>query len=208
MSEPSDEQLVRAYQAGDEAAFAEFVTRHQDRVYRMAMIWLRDGSLAADVLQETLVRSYTGLGRFRFRANPATWLLRVCRNVCHEENRRSVRTTPLPEDFEGDAVTPDLDGEREGSAASSNLWRAVKALPERQREVVTLRMLEELSVAQTATVMGCRPGTVKAHLNKALQSLRKEMQDAMPQAYEQSTNKGSNQSPNKVTNIGASCDEL
>lgn len=175
MSEPSDEELVRAYQAGDEVAFADFVARHQDRIYRMAMIWLRDASLAADVLQETLYRSYTGLSRFRFRASPSTWLLRICRNVCHEENRRSMRLAPLPEDYAGETVTPSFDGDRDRSATVRRMWKVLGELPERQREVVTLRLLEELSVAQTAHIMGCRPGTVKAHLNKALASLQKRM---------------------------------
>ena len=175
MSEQSDEELVRAYQAGDDAAFAEFVVRHEDRVYRMAMIWLRDGSLAGDVLQETLYRSYTGLSRFRFRASPATWLLRICRNVCHEENRRSVRLAPLPDDYAGESVTPCFERDRDRSVVAERLWTVLDELPPRQREVVTLRFFEELSVADTAQIMGCRPGTVKAHLHKALASLKKRM---------------------------------
>ena len=88
MQETSDEQLVRAFQRGDEGAFEVFVKRHQDRVFRLAGLWLYDSSQAVDVLQETLLRSYTGLGRYRFRAQPATWLMRVCRNVCREFNRQ------------------------------------------------------------------------------------------------------------------------
>lgn len=101
MHERSDEQLVRAFQAGDESAFSIFVARHQDRVYRLAMLWLKDQSRADDMLQETFLRSYTGLGQFRFRAQPHTWLLRVLRNVCREENRRYA-THPLAEDFGSD----------------------------------------------------------------------------------------------------------
>ena len=177
MPELSDEELVRAYQGGDEDAFGEFVARHQDQVFRMAVVWLQDASLAADVLQETLIRSYQGLGRFAFRARPATWLLRVCRNVCHEENRRSTRTTRLPDDYEGEGVELDLGSEQQGSPTGHRVWRALAQLPERQREVVTLRLLEELSVAQTAVIMRCRPGTVKAHLSKALASLNRHMTD-------------------------------
>ena len=168
MSEPSDAELVRAFQKGDQVAFTRFAARHQDRVYRMAVVWLFDASLAADVLQETLLRSYTGLGKFRFRASPATWLLRVCRNICHEENRRSARVRSLPEDYDAPAeetAPPELRG----------VLEKVNELAPRQREVVMLRMFEELSVAETARIMGCRPGTVKAHLNKALNALRKLM---------------------------------
>ncbi len=172
MSEQSDAQLVRAFQRGDQAAFTRFVARHQDRVYRMALVWLYDPSLAADVLQETLLRSYTGLGRFRFRATPATWLLRVCRNICYEENRKSARIRPLPEDY--DVPAEPTGREPDGLDV---VLEHVDALAPRQREVVMLRLFEELSVAETARVMGCRPGTVKAHLNKALAALRKLMQE-------------------------------
>ena len=168
MLEPSDAELVRAFQNGDQVAFTRFAARHQDRVYRMAVVWLFDSSLAADVLQETLLRSYTGLGRFRFRASPSTWLLRVCRNICHEENRRTARVRPLPEDYDVPAdEAPDPPDDL------AKALEGVRALPPRQREVVMLRLFEELSVADTARVMGCRPGTVKAHLNKALGALRK-----------------------------------
>ena len=174
MLEQSDEELVRAFQHGDETAFTGFVARHQDRVYRMAMIWLRDQSLASDVLQETLMRGYTGLTRFAFRSSPATWLLRVCRNVCHEENRRSARVQPLADDH--DAVWEGDSQAAQGSDQLRRLLQEVEKLPERQREVVMLRMFEELSVKETARVMRCRPGTVKAHLNKALNALRNRMQ--------------------------------
>ena len=168
MSEPSDAELVRAFQNGDQVAFTHFATRHQDRVYRMAVVWLFDSSLAADVLQETLLRSYSGLGRFRFRASPGTWLLRVCRNICYEENRRGARVRSLPEDYDapGEEVVDSSDG-------LATVMARVTELPPRQREVVMLRIFEDLSVAETARVMGCRPGTVKAHLNKALNALRK-----------------------------------
>lgn len=171
-SDSEDEQLVRAFLRGDDAAFSVFVQRYQDRVYRLATMWLIDSSLASDVLQETFLRSYTGFGKFRFRARPQTWLLRVCRNVCREHNRLTVRSQPLAPDHElGDlSGGPDIAEERRRETCL--LRQAISRLPSRQREVVVLRLLEELSVAQTAQVMGCRPGTVKAHLHKAVAALR------------------------------------
>jgi RNA polymerase sigma-70 factor (ECF subfamily) len=172
MHERSDEQLVRAFQAGDESAFSIFVARHQDRVYRLAMLWLKDQSRADDTLQETFLRSYTGLGQFRFRAQPHTWLLRVLRNVCREENRRYA-THPLAEDFGSEqSIEPDFAAAQDRPRQLAKLHDALKRLPERQRDVVMLRLFEELSIAETAKIMGCRSGTVKAHLNKALNGLR------------------------------------
>lgn len=173
MQETSDEQLVRAFQRGDKGAFEVFVKRHQDRVFRLAGLWLHDSSQAGDVLQETLLRSYTGLGRYRFRAQPATWLMRVCRNVCREFNRRR-RFDALDTDSPAFSFAPDYGGGLDDDRELEKLRSAVRSLPERQQQVVGLRVLEELSVEETAQVMGCRPGTVKAHLHKAVNNLRNQ----------------------------------
>ena len=166
----TDDDLVRRFQRGDEVAFSVFVGRHQDRLYRLARLWLADAQDAQDVVQEVLMRSYTGLKRFAFRAQPTTWLVRTTRNVCHEFNRRRpVMTDSLaPEPIA--PGTPERDHSRRQTA--DDVRRLVARLPDRQRDVVVLRLFEELSVADTARVMGCRPGTVKALLHKAVARLK------------------------------------
>ena len=169
----SDNALVRRFQRGDEAAFEQFVERHHERVYRLARVRLDTDSDAADVTQEVFLRAYTGLGRFRFGAAPFTWLYRTTRNVCSEHNRRQRRH----QEFEGDVADerPSLERAEDSARAAERVRRLVGELPTRQREVVLLRVFEELSVADTARAMGCRPGTVKALLHKAMGNLRKSM---------------------------------
>lgn len=165
----TDEELVRRFQRGDEAAFSEFVARHQDRLYRLALLWSYDAQDAHDVVQEAFMRSYTGLMRFAFKAQPTTWMVRIVRNVCHEMNRKRPTTTSTVDD-EPDTRTP----MQQHATANTvrEIRRLVARLPDRQRDVVILRVFEELPVADTARVMGCRPGTVKALLNKAMTRLR------------------------------------
>jgi RNA polymerase sigma-70 factor (ECF subfamily) len=163
----TDEELVRRFQRGDETAFSEFVSRHQDRMYRLALLWSFDAQDAEDVVQEAFMRSYTGLRRFAFRAQPTTWLTRIVRNVCHEVNRKRPLTSADVVD-EPDPHAP--DPERDETVRE--IRRLVAHLPQRQRDVVILRIFEELPVADTARVMGCRPGTVKALLHKATKRLR------------------------------------
>ena len=98
--------------------------------------------------------------------DPSTWLIRVARNVCREFNRRR-RGEALDEAFE---PTADDDHERRDDIAQMRRWLA--RLPARQKEVVSLRYLEELSVEETARAMACRPGTVKALLHKAMARLK------------------------------------
>ncbi len=165
----SDDELVRRFQAGDEAAYVAFVERHQDRVFRMCLALLGDADDAADAAQEVFVRSLGGLQGFGFRAAPLTWLTRVVRNVCSESLRRGRR---LERGVDLDTLVAPEGHVAPAPADARRLQGWLRALPARQQQVVALRMLEELSVKETAVLMGCRPGTVKALLFKAMQKLK------------------------------------
>jgi len=171
----SDSDLVREFKSGSNAAFDAIVRRFQDRVYRLAFVTLIDSQYAADVTQEVFLRSHKGLRRFRFRAEPFTWLYRTTKLVCGEFNRRR------PLDALGEEPV-DTAGTPERQVADAERARRVRTLvdtlPERQREVVLLRLFEDLSVRETASAMGCREGTVKALLHKATANLETSMRRA------------------------------
>jgi len=171
----SDEELIRLLQRGDSEAFSEFVARHKDRVYRMAWLWLRAPQDAEDVLQEVLMRSYTGFSRFRFGASPLTWLLRVTRNVCHEFNRQPRPVSAAAWECTVESSVPDGQDYWSREQLRLHARQLVQALPRRQKEVVSLRILEELSTRDTAAIMGCREGTVKALLNRAMGQMKQQL---------------------------------
>ncbi len=167
----SDAELVRRFKSGDDRAFEAIVVRFQDRIYRLACVSLVDEQYAADVTQEVFVRSHKGLRGFRFRAEPFTWLYRTTRLVCREFNRRR-RAEALDDELADSSALPDhlvADFER-----TVRVRELVDGLPERQREVVVLRIFEDLSVRETAGAMGISEGTVKALLHKAKERLEKE----------------------------------
>ncbi len=166
MRNHSDTELVKRFQQGDAAAFGQFCERHRDRLYRLACVWLGDQDLGKDAVQEAFLRSYTGLGRFRFRAAPTTWLIRVLKNVCYEMARRRPAEDP------GNVLQDIAAAEVVDHELPIYLHRALAGLPPRQRDVVVLRLLEDLSVRETAAIMACREGTVKAHLAKATANMR------------------------------------
>ena len=175
MDDSSDVELVRLFKSGDVHAYDAIVRRFQDRVFRLACVWLYDDQSAADVAQEVFVRGFKGLRSFRFRSAPFTWLYRTTRNVCNEFNR--VRKTEQLEDEPQDpGSAPERDVAEYESAR--RVRRLVERLPERQREVVLLRIFEDMSVKETAQSMGCREGTVKALLHKATAKLKIRMQHA------------------------------
>ena len=147
--EASDVELVRQFKSGDANAFDAIVRRFQDRVYRLACVYLYDEQLAADAAQEVFVRSYKGLRHFRFRAAPFTWLYRATRNVCHEYNRARQHEALLDE-------PPDMSMAPEQQVTGADVARQVRALvaklPVRQREVVLLRLFEEVRCSIELTV--------------------------------------------------------
>lgn len=167
--EYTDADLVRQFQRGSSEAFEEIVMRFQDRVYRLSLIWLKDASHAEDVAQEVFVRAYRGLKKFRFRAEPYTWLYRATVNVCREHNRNFQVQTPAAEPFDSGS---DPESQVKSEQSARQIRRLVSQLPERQQQVVVLRVFEQSSVVETAKLMGCREGTVKALLHKAMTKLK------------------------------------
>jgi RNA polymerase sigma-70 factor (ECF subfamily) len=174
----SDRELVKRFQRGDEQAFEQLVRRHQDRVYRLARVRLRAPQEAVDVAQEVFLRAYPGLRAFLFNAEPFTWLYRTMLNVCNEYNRRTQRGRLLQEGLAADALFDASERDDDETVDTRVIQRLVRELPARQQEVVMLRIFEELSVEDTARAMGCRPGTVKALLHKAMNKLRQELAHA------------------------------
>ena len=173
MDDTSDVELVRQFKKGNVQAFDAIVRRYQDRIYRLASVWLYDQQFAADVAQEVFIRGFKGLRAFRFRSAPFTWLYRTTKNVCHEFNRRR-RTDPLDEEPTSSSPGPEQQSSEQQNARK--VRQLVEGLPERQREVVLLRIFEDLSVRETARSMGCREGTVKALLHKAMNKLKLTIQ--------------------------------
>lgn len=164
----SDSDLVRLFQTGDRGAFEELVNRYYQRIYRLAYASLKSGDDAADVTQEVFQRAYTGLHRFRFKAEPFSWLFRTMSNVCREYNRKRRLDLDIVE------VEPSNDSFENALLARwelEHLRRCVLGLPRRQRDVFLLRVFEDRSVEQTAQILGCRKGTVKSLLHSALNTI-------------------------------------
>ncbi len=161
-----DWQLLAAAQAGN-GGFDTLFTRHKDYVYRLAWGFTGDGVLADDITQEVFLR-LVRIKHWKPRARFRTWLYKIALNTTREWRRRQQREVDeLPSDSVGRKGT-----ELEYAVHDQELARALEQLPERQREVVVLRFYEELSTKETARIMGCREGTVKTHLHRALVALR------------------------------------
>lgn len=148
--------------------------RHRDYVFRLAWGFTASRDLAGDVVQEVFMRLMSRRLRWRRRAAFRTWLYGLVRNVSREQRRRQGRESDGAESRLATAVAADSAETEQRLAELAGL---LGTLPEKQREAVVLRLLEGLSTAETAALMGCREGTVKAHLHKATVALRARLGD-------------------------------
>ena len=176
----ADAQIVARVRDGETDAYAELVRRHGPMARRTAVL-LGAGSDADDIVQEAFVKAYRSLGSFRAEAPFRPWLLRIVANEVRNAHRSSVRRDAREEAVVLGSpellVAPDPAVAVLGADRRATLLEAIRALPERQRLVVTCRYLLELDEAETATVLGWPRGTVKSRLHRALDRLRTLLPD-------------------------------
>ncbi|MEM9998526.1 MAG: sigma-70 family RNA polymerase sigma factor [Bacteroidota bacterium] len=176
---PSDEVLIRQVREGETWAFRVLVERYEGRVAATVIGMLGRVPEADDVGQETFIRFYESLDRFRGDSGVGTYLTRIAINQSLKALRsqrswtrrfvpRSHLATPPPEP--ADTVTAfDHLNRRERVAL---VTQAVQGLAPKHRAVVVLRMLQGLSTNETAAALGVPPGTVMSRLSRALASLK------------------------------------
>jgi len=166
--------LMRA-QAGDHDAFAELIERHEAMVYSLAYHFFNDRSRAEEVAQDVFLQLYRNLASLQTEAHVLFWLRQVTTRRCIDQVRRT-RMKAVSLDDIGELRVPDSSASR---AADPFLDRRVKKLvqelPDLQRAVVTLRYQEDLDPSEICRIVGLPVNTVKSHLHRALQSLRKQL---------------------------------
>lgn len=167
---------LRAFHAGDAATFARLVDALSPRLYPVARALAGDGDGAAELLQETWVRAYAARRSFDGAGSLFGWLCAICRNAGINHRRRARRRPTVPLDPAAPAAEPIAPHDPAGDAARAELRTALDAalgaLTERQRAVVTARLVEGRSTRGTARELGVAEGTVKATLHQALHLLR------------------------------------
>jgi RNA polymerase sigma-70 factor (ECF subfamily) len=167
-----EREAIAACLAGDRDAFGLLVERHQRGVYRLCYRYLNNHEDASDLAQETFIKAYRALGRFRGESSFATWLFRIAVNACL--NFRAARGREAEELPEALADTGPSVAERLVFRQQANrVQEAVGRLPPKQRATLILKVYHEMSHEQVAGVLGTTVGTVKANLFHALGNLRK-----------------------------------
>jgi RNA polymerase sigma-70 factor (ECF subfamily) len=171
-----DAELVGLARSGDVAAYETLVRRYREVAFRTAYVIARSSADAEDATQEAFVKAYYALDRFRYDAPFRPWILRIvaneARNRLRSARRRESLTLRLAEDRASGASAQAPEAAVVSADTARTVLAALAGLPERDRLVVSCRYLLEFSEAETAFVLGVRPGTVKSRLSRALDKLR------------------------------------
>ena len=172
------DELVQAARGGDRTAFDDLVRLTYVDTYTLALRLTGDGDDARDVVQETYLRAFRGLRRFRGDARFTTWLYRITANCAstHVGRRRRHRHEELDEDLDLDDTEPSRDpvGRAEHADLRERVTDALRALPPRLRAVVVLRDVYDLPHEAIAAELGISETAAKVRLHRARRRLRED----------------------------------
>ena len=166
--------------------FDSLVRLHRPRVFRFLLASLRNKETAENLTQDCFIRAYQARGQFRGASGIGTWFMQIAANLVrdHESNSRLKfwrRTLHANADV-GELAPAIPDGQHSPETLAlireqvEAIWSAAALLPSRQRTVFLLRFVEDLDLLEIAEVTGMKEGTVKAHLFRALQSVRARLE--------------------------------
>ena len=179
----TDEELVARSRSGDVESFNQLITRWERPIYALAYRVIGQEEDARDVVQETFLRAFRGIGAFKGQAKFSSWLYRIALNLCRDWIRRK-RRSPIalvPEDMELEDLAADtgpsesvedLVARRE---LSSVVETAMAKLPEEQRTAIILKEYHGMTFQEIADLQGCPLSTVKTRLYQGLSVLRRDL---------------------------------
>jgi RNA polymerase sigma-70 factor (ECF subfamily) len=172
--DPLERRAVQAVRGGDPSAYDYLVQKYLRKT--LSIVWgiVRNGHDAEDLAQEAFVKAYQRIDRFREGEPFGPWVYRIATNLALDlmKHRRRVRAEEVDESLpSGDRA----DQEAESNQAARLIDEAMESLPEQQKLVARLYLVEELSHAEIAATTGLSEGTVRSHLSLA----RRKLQDKL-----------------------------
>lgn len=176
----SDAALMALYATGDQRAARELTARHLPRVFSHAYRLLQDRAEAEDVAQEAMLKLWKIAPDWREgEAKLSTWLYRITANACTDRLRKR-RTTGLDAAPEQIDETPGVEASMIADDRERALHTAISALPERQRNALTLRHFEDLSNPEIASALETSVEAVESLLGRARRALAAKLSHLRP----------------------------
>ena len=167
-----DRELVGRYLDGDMTAFDALMARHERRIYGLCLRFVRNNEDAMDLTQEVFIKAFENLTSFRGDARFKTWVYRIAVNHCLNHVKKNSKH--FVEVHEGTlTVEPSIHGELVDEERRQIVKGFVQKLPPKQKAIMELRMNDNLSYEEIASILGRSVSTVKSSVFFALNKLRK-----------------------------------
>ena len=177
--ECEDSYLVERCLQGDRSAFAAIVDRYSKQIHSIAYSMTHNHADADDLSQDTFVKAYENLRKFKSGTNFRSWICRIAVNSCIDHLRRGKRFSGTSLEDQADFLpdqNPTPQEDIESGELMENINSAVDSLPKAQRTVVILREIQGLGLKEIAEVMECSESTVRWRLHYARKKLQKRLQ--------------------------------
>jgi RNA polymerase sigma factor (sigma-70 family) len=175
-----DAELIARATRGDQDAYEELVRMYQGIAFRIAYLLAGNAEEAQEAAQDAFVKAHRALARFRPGAPFRPWLLRIVANEARNRRRSAGRREALTLRVATGVSSADAAPSPEDALLSAErreeLLAAMNRLRERDRAAIACRYFYDLSEEETAVALGCRRGTVKSRLSRALERLRMELE--------------------------------
>ena len=179
---PSDEELIARFQKGDTYAFDQLVRRYKDPLLNFVYRFISDLVEAEDVVQETFYRVFKNKHYYKEVAKFSTWIYTIAGNLAKTELRRRRRRKVFSihkDSHEKDIDLPDekSDPEKKVNTALTEkiIEKAIRNLPEKFRQVIILRDVQEFSYEEISSILKVPLGTVKSRVNRARLRLQEDL---------------------------------
>ena len=179
--------LLQRLRSGEETAWSELHREHYARLWSSVQRILNNPTLTDDVVQEAFIKAHRDIRRFQGQSQLGTWLYRIAVNQALDTVRKKQRLdrwlsflAPMADD-ESQPVVPEGRVAPAGSTGLENaelrdtILQAMTELTVEHRAVVQLRLIDEMSLEETAQLLRCRPGTVNSRLHYACEHLRRKL---------------------------------
>jgi len=166
--------LIDRARTGDHDAFAEIVAKHEGMVFSLAYHFFDDRARAEEIAQDVFLSLYRSLETIESDSHLLFWLRQVTMRRCIDVGRRSRLKAVSLDDAAPVAAAAKIESD---PLRDRRLRRYIAELPDTQRTVVTLRYQEDLDPSEICRIVGMPVNTVKSHLHRALQALRRRLGD-------------------------------
>jgi RNA polymerase sigma-70 factor (ECF subfamily) len=193
-SSGTDNDLVREFIAGNDAAFTQLVTRYKNGLTNYLNVMVGDYDIAVDLSQETFLRVYKNIRKYSHIYQFSTWLYRIATNLAIDEMRYRRRRGQVfyrniwsnRPGSDGDGPEFEISDARRGpreevlrKESGQVLGEAIRSLPEKYRTAFIMKEVQELPYDTIAQVLNCSAGTIKSRLHRARELLQRKLENYM-----------------------------